>query len=177
MRRAVSILRASLVATIFAHMACSGSVSCGGCAGNTLQPIPGGFDPAAQIERAAQVRVTNRGFDQIEQSFTDLLTAYVSMECGAPDSVPCPTDFEVVQGGAANPSSCDVLEDVCIEQVSGEPGPLVGFEIERNEQSGAIVCRDELSDPNRRRCYAWLRFEGLALAPQSPNVIEATLTA
>jgi hypothetical protein len=138
-------------------------------------PIPGGFSPAAQIERAAQVRVSQRGLDFIESEFVNLVGAYVAMECGTAADVPCPTEFETIPGGAANPSSC--VQGECIETLTGAPGPLIGFEIDRSEQSGATICRDDLNDPNRRRCYAYLRFEGLSLLPRGPNEVEATITA
>lgn len=170
-------VRTWLVAAMLSAAACSGSVSCGGCAGSPLLPIPGGFDPAAQLERAAQIRLSNRGLDFIEAEFKDLLSAYVTMQCGGSTDVPCPTGFVTVPGGAPNPASCDALQQVCVEAATGGPGPLVGFELERTEQSGATICRDDLSDPNRRACYAWLRFEGLQLAPTAPDRVLATITA
>jgi hypothetical protein len=157
-------------------IACSGSISCGSCAGGPIDPIPGGFDPAAQIERGAQLRVTNAGFTFIEGAFQDLMSAFVSMECGASGDIPCPTDFVTVPGGMANPSTCDLTEGACVEQVGGEPGPLVGFEIEQTVQSNATICRDDLSDPARRPCYAYLRFEALQLTPAAPDAVNAVIT-
>lgn len=177
MVRVRTTLKMVFLGGLLGAIACNGSVSCGSCAGGPLTPIPGGFNAAAQIERAAQIRVTNRGFDFIETSFQDLMSAYVRMECGSPDDVPCPTGFVTVPGNQANPSSCNVTEGACVEQISGEAGPLVGFEIERSENSGAIICRDDLNDPNRRRCYAWLRFEALQLTPAAPDAINAVITA
>ncbi len=138
-------------------------------------PIPGGFDPAAQIERAAQVRVSQRGLDFIESEFQDLVGSYVAMTCGGTGDLPCPTGFVTVPGGAANPSSCVAGE--CVESVSGTAGPLIGFEIDQTVQSGATICRDDLNDPNRRACYAYLRFEGLQLQPVAPDQVRATITA
>ncbi|MCK6546848.1 hypothetical protein L6R52_13450 [Myxococcota bacterium] len=171
-----SVVRTWSALLLFGAAACSGSVSCGGCGGGLLAPIPGGFDPAAQIERAAQVRLSTHGLDFIESKFADLLGAYASMECGSLDAVPCPTGFVTVPGGAANPSTCDAATLECVEAATGAPGPLMGFEIERTEQSGATICRDDLADPNRRRCYAWLRFEGLTLQPQGPDQVIATIS-
>lgn len=157
--------------------ACSGSISCGSCGGGPLNPIPGGFPAAAKIERVAQVRMTQRGLDFIEAEFQNLMQAYVRMDCGGPTDVPCPTGFRRLPGGQANPASCDLGQGVCVESLTSAPGPLIGFEIDRTEQSGATICRDELTDPNRRACYAWLRFEGLQLGPMAPNRVQATITA
>ncbi len=148
--------------------ACSGQLNCGGCFGGALAPIPGGFDPEAQIERAAQVRVTQAGLDQIGREFQDLMSAYASMSCGQPTDVPCPTNF-VTTGGAPNPSSCQAGR--CVEQVSGDAGPLLGFEIERQVSGDAIICQDA-----NRSCYAWIRFEALSLTPTAPNQFLANVT-
>lgn len=177
MLRVRTALRALFVGGILGAVACNGSISCGSCAGGPIDPIPGGFDPAAQIERGAQIRITNGGFTFIEGAFQDLMSAFVRMDCGASGDVPCPTDFVTVPGNAPNPSSCDLIEGACVEQVSGAAGPLVGFEIEQTEQSNATICRDDLNDPSRRACFAYLRFEGLQLTPAAPDAINAVITA
>lgn len=157
--------------------ACSGSISCGSCGGGPLNPIPGGFPAAAKIERVAQIRMTQRGLDFIEAQFQNLMQAYARMDCGAVTDPPCPTGFRRLPGGQANPSSCDLAQGVCVESATGTPGPLLGFEIDRTVQSGATICRDDLADPQRRRCFAWLRFEALQLGPMAPNHVQATITA
>ena len=155
--------------------ACSGSVSCSGCGGLPFSPIPGGFDPEARITRGAQVRVTQGGLDFVESEFQSLMRAYMRMDCGRPEDPPCPTTFQTVPGGAPNPSIC--VQNTCLESATATPGPLVGFSIDRTEESGAIICRDDPASPTRRPCYAWLRFEGLDLVPQAPNRLRATITA
>lgn len=165
------------MAGLLATYACSGSISCSSCGSGPLDPIPGGFDPTAQIEKAAQVRLTERGLDFVETEFQNLVGAFVSQECGQAADPPCPTGFVTVPGGAANPSTCDVGQGVCVENTSGAPGPLLGFEIARTVQSGATICRDDASDPNRRDCFAYIRFEGLDLQPMGPDQVQATVTA
>jgi hypothetical protein len=162
------ILRAAGIAVLLSSYACSGAISCSACGGGPLAPIPGGFDPAAQIERAAQIRVTQGGLDFIGNEFQNLASAYIAAQCGGPTDPPCPTDF------TTGPSSC--IGGECVEQASGMPGPLIGFELDRTSQSGATICRDDVNDPNRRRCYAFLRFEDLQLRPIAPDQLEATLT-
>lgn len=153
--------------------ACSGQINCGGCFGGALAPIPGGFPEEAQIERAAQVRVTQLGLDQIGREFQDLMSAYASMSCGQPTDVPCPTNF-VTTAGAPNPSTCQAGR--CIEQVSGDAGPLLGFEIDRQVSGNATICRDDPAQPGARRCFAWIRFESLAITPMGPNQFIANVT-
>jgi MYXO-CTERM domain-containing protein len=177
MRLFGSWCRAAIVVALLGAYACSGSISCSGCGGLPLDPIPGGFDPAARIELAAQVRLTQAGLDQLELEFPELATAYLQMQCGAPGDVPCPTRFRSLPAGTTNPSSCSAREQVCVEASTGAPGPLLGFELERAEQNGAVICRDELDDVNRRACYAWLRLETLQLEPAAPNRVRATLGA
>jgi hypothetical protein len=171
------IFRSVAIATLLASYACSGSISCGGCGAGPLDPIPGGFPAGAQIERAAQVRLTRTGLDFIESEFQNLTQAFVSMTCGGPTDPPCPTGFVTVPGGAPNPSSCDLVEGACVESATGDTGPLVGFEIAQTVQSGATVCRDDINDPNRRRCFAYIRFEGLQIEPMPANQLLATMTA
>ncbi|MEQ9497090.1 MAG: hypothetical protein RIT81_09530 [Deltaproteobacteria bacterium] len=153
--------------------ACSGQLNCGGCFGGALTPVPGGFPPEAQIERAAQVRMTQSGFDQIGREFQDLMSAYASMSCGAPADVPCPTNF-VTSTGTPNPASCQVGR--CVEQVSGDAGPLLGFEIDRQVSGNATICRDDPAQPGARRCFAWIRFEALTVQPMGPNQFLANVT-
>lgn len=171
-----SFLRTALTVGLLSTYACSGSISCTSCGSGPLDPIPGGFDPAAQIEKAAQVRLNQRGLDFVESEFQNLVGAFVSMECGQATDPPCPTGFVTNPGGAANPSTCDTIQGVCVESASGSPGPLLGFEIPRTVQSGATICRDDANDPNRRDCFAYVRFEDLALRPMGPNELQATVT-
>ncbi len=147
--------------------ACSGSVSCNSCAGTALDPIPGGFDPAARIERAAQIRVSQAGLTFLETRFSDLVNAYARQTCGAPEDVPCAQAFA---------TSCDGASSVCVD-AAGVPQPVLGFEIEYSLQGGAEVCRDDVNDPARRDCYAWLRLEGLTLTPEGPNRVRANINS
>jgi hypothetical protein len=144
--------------------ACSGASSCGGCAG--LAPLPGGFPDDRQIDRAVEIKLSTEGLAFIGREFSNLVAAYARMDCGPGEPVPCPTQFVV--GGQREASACSAA-GVCVRTTTGEPEPVVGFEIEQAAQSGAVVCRDDLSDPNARRCFAWLRLEGLAARPQPPN--------
>ncbi|MCC7381799.1 MAG: hypothetical protein IT384_08215 [Deltaproteobacteria bacterium] len=153
--------------------ACSGVISCGGCPG--LDPIPGGFDPVARIDRAAEVRLTQSGLDFIGSEFSNLVSAYAEMKCGAAEPVPCPTDFRL--GGQPRPTACSAASQTCVHASTQAKEPVLGFEIDRAVQSGATVCRDDAANPNRRQCFAWLRLEGLALRPVPPNSLEATINA
>lgn len=151
---------------LLATGACSGSISCGSCGGSPLQPIPGGFDPAARIERAAQVRLSDSGAAFMEARFSDLVNAYARQSCGAVEDAPCPQAFG---------TSCDAARQICVDG-GGTPQPVLGFEIEYTTQGSAIVCRDAPTDPNRRDCFAWLRLEGLDLTPAAPNRVRANVT-
>lgn len=147
--------------------ACSGSVSCSGCGGTPLTPIPGGFPDEAEIPRAAQVRVSRTGLDFLETRFSDLVEAYAAQSCGQPEDPPCPSGFN---------TSCSPAQSVCVDPM-GTPQPVLGFEVEFTQQGSATVCRDPLTDPNRRDCHAWLRLEGLGLQPEAPDRVRATVTA
>ena len=167
-------LRGLSVSLLLGAVACSGSINCGGCTG--ASPIPGGFDPEARIPRAMQVRLTRTGLDFLGTEAPALLSAYGPLSCGTPDDVPCPVGF-VDATGAPNPSSCDDASGVCVEQISGQAGPLLGFEIERSVQGDATICRDDPALPGARRCYAWLRLEGVTLDPLAPDRLRATVQA
>lgn len=132
-----------------------------------MDPIPGGFDPAARIERAAQVRLSPTGMDFLESRFSDLVNAYARQSCGSPADVPCPQSFG---------TSCEPARSICVDG-AGVPQPVVGFAIDYTTQGSAVVCRDDVNDPNRRDCYAWLRLEGLALTPEAPNRVRAAVTS
>lgn len=166
-------MRPIFTAMLLFSGACGGGINCGGCFGGALTPIPGGFDESARIERAAQVRMTQRGLDQIGTDFQDLMTAYSSMACGTPADVPCPTNFVTPQG-APNPATCQA--GVCVEQASGQPGPLLGFEFGQTTSGNATICRDDPAQPGARRCFAWIRFEALSVTPMGPNQVLADIT-
>ncbi len=141
-----------------------------------MDPIPGGFPTEAQIERVAQVRLTESGLGFIETEFQNLMSAYLRMECAGPTDVACPAGFIDLASNQANPAVCDVANNACVEQLSGAPGPLIGFAIDQTNASNAIICRDDVSDPQRRNCAAWLRFEGLQIQPVAPDTADITVT-
>jgi hypothetical protein len=114
--------------------ACSGASSCGGCSG--LQPLAGGFPADRQIERAVEIKLSTSGLAFIGREFSNLVSAYARMDCGPGEPVPCPTQFVV--GGQREASACSAA-GVCARSTTGEPEPVVGFEIEQAAQSGAIV--------------------------------------
>lgn len=165
--------RFAAIATIFSA-ACSGSINCGGCAGG-LAPIPGGFDPAARIDRSVELRVTESGLGFIGTEFANLVGAYATMACGPTEPVPCPTNFRI--GGVTRATLCDQTSETCVDTGTGDSEPVLGFEVERSVQSGATVCRDQPGSPGARQCFAWLRLEGLRMRPVMPNQLEATVTA
>lgn len=155
-----------VLASVLLSGACSGSLSCSSCGGAPLDPIPGGFDPAARIPRAAQVRLSRSGLDFLETRFSDLVNAYARQSCGAPEDAPCPSGFQ---------TSCNA-SGVCVDN-GGVPQPVLGFEIEYTTSGNAVVCRDDPADPTRRDCFAWLRLEGLGLTPEAPNKVRANVVA
>jgi len=61
--------------------------------------------------------------------------------------------------------------------MTGDKLPLIGIEIEREESGGAIICRDNLNNPNRRECAAWLKLETLSVNPQPSNLLKAKVNA
>lgn len=162
-----SLLRLMGLWLLLGAGACSGSLSCSSCGGTALAPIPGGFDTTARIERAAQVRLSPTGMDFLEGRFSDLVNAYARQSCGTAEDVPCAQSFG---------TTCDATRSVCVD-AGGVPQPVVGFEIEYTTQGSAVVCRDDVNDPMRRDCYAWLRLEGLALTPEAPNRLRADVTS
>jgi hypothetical protein len=169
--------REARLAFVFVLMlgACSGSITCGGCSRTGLDPLPTPFPGDARIDRAAEIRVTRRGLDFVGSEFASLVSAYGRMDCGVDQPVPCPTGFRV--GGMNRATTCDAAEEICVDPTTRSAEPVLGFELERATQSGATICRDDVNDPNRRDCFAWLRLEGLQLRPSAPNRIEATVTA
>ena len=171
-----SVVRTCLMFGLLGAMACSGSISCSSCGGGPLDPIPGGFPEQARIERVAQVRLTESGMGFIESEFQNLMAGYLRMQCAGPGDVPCPSGFLDIASRQANPASCDVVNNACIESLTNTPGPLIGFEIDQTNASNATVCRDDVNDPLRRDCYAWLRFEGLQLEPVAPDTLNVTIT-
>ena len=156
------------IGALLSSIACSGGLNCSGCLGGTLDPIPGGFDADALIERVAQVRLTRSGMEFFEDNFSDLLSAYAGQSCGQPGDLNCPMRYGAV---------CDQTSQRCVDQITGDGVPVLGFPIERSEQSGATVCRDNPMDPNARACSAFLNLERLALVTRGPNIVEATVTA
>lgn len=171
--RRLGARRSLLLAAALIGQACSGSVSCGGCAGGLLDPIPGGFPREALFDRAAELRLSQAGLDFIGREFPQLATAFARMSCGAGEPVGCPTEF-VVSGQRA-PTSCGPT-NTCVDAAGVAP-PVLGFAIDQAVQSGATVCRDDPAAPGARACSAWLRLEGLRLRPVAPNQLEATVTA
>jgi len=169
----LGVRRSLLLAVVLVAQACSGSVSCGGCAGGLLDPIPGGFPREARFDRAAELRLSQSGLDFIGREFPQLATAFARMACGPGEPVGCPTDF-VVSGQRA-PTTCGPA-NTCVDG-GGVAPPVLGFAIDQAVQSGATVCRDDPSTPGARACAAWLRLEGLRLRPVAPNQLEATVTA
>ncbi|MBI2375963.1 MAG: hypothetical protein HYV07_18360 [Deltaproteobacteria bacterium] len=163
-------------AMILGSVACSGGVTCSGCGGAPLDPIPGGFDPAAVIERGIQARFTTSGTDFIGAEFPSLVRSFARMKCGPGEPVACPDRFRTVQGTPA-PTACDPVSLECVAP-TGDSEPVLGFPIERTVSSGAIVCRDEPTDPipSVRECSAWLRLEGLELTTLAPNEVRARVT-
>jgi len=166
-------LSSSLAGVLLLASACSGSINCGGCVPGGLTAIPGGFPDQAQLDRAAELRVTRSGLDFFGTEFGNLTSAYARMQCGVGEPIACPTNF--VLNGQRTPSTCGP-RSTCVGP-TGNGEPVLGFEIERAVQSGATVCRDEPTDPNPRACFAWLRLEGLALTPVAPNQIDAAVRA
>lgn len=167
-------LRWPLLLVCFSAAACSGSLNCGGCVPGGLAPIPGGFPANAKIDRGAELRLSQSGLDFIGREFADLVGAYAKMACGPGEAVACPTSFVV--GGQPRPTTCGPRA-TCIDPSTSKTEPVLGFQIDRTVSSGAIVCRDEATDPNPRSCFAWLRLEGLSMHPVAPNQLEATVTA
>ena len=160
------LARSTTVGALLLTFACSGSFNCSGCLGGALDPIPGGFPADKVMEKSAQVHLTRNGMSFFENRFGDLASAFATAACGNMGDPPC--GFGLV---------CDSLTNQCVDSM-GDTQPVLGFEIERAvDASGATVCRDAVSDPMRRDCYAWLYLEGLALAPRAPNFMDATVTA
>jgi len=147
-------------------IACGGSFNCSGCLPQGVQPIPGGFPADFKLDRSAQVRLTRGGLDMIENKFSDLLGAYQAMSCGGMDDLECPSRYN---------SMCDVTSGYCIDQMSGDRSSVLAFPIEQSTSSGATICRDSLTDPNRRDCAAWIKLESLKLTPKMNGQLEAKL--
>ncbi|MFO0551708.1 MAG: MYXO-CTERM sorting domain-containing protein [Polyangiaceae bacterium] len=113
--------------------ACSGG-GCSSCSGVT--PLPGGFQPAARIENAAAVRVTQGGFDFMEDNLgaivgsmlggdgSGILTFDVPQSGGTVLSF---IDYTVCPGGAdgtQNPKKCQMEIDLANAQLGIQPqGP------------------------------------------------------
>ena len=161
-------LRTAVWLLSISFVACSGSINCSGCVPGGIQELSNGFSPELKLDQAAQVRLTRSGLDRLESKFTDLLSAYQAMSCGGPDDIECPANYN---------SNCDMTRNVCVDATTGDKLPLIGFEIEREESGGAIICRDNLNDPNRRECAAWLNLESLSVSPQPSNLLKATVSA
>lgn len=155
-----------LLATMF--LACNGNINCSACLPSGVQDLPNGFSEELKLDGAAQFRLTRTGLNLFENKFTELLAVYQAMPCGGPEDLECPARYN---------SSCDMARGVCVDQVSGDKAPILAFPIERDVSNDAVVCRDELTDPNRRECAAWLRLEGLKLTPKAGGPLEASVRA
>ena len=161
-------LRTAVWFSSLSLIACSGSINCSGCLPGGIQELSNGFSPELKLDQAAEVRLTRSGLNRLESKFADLLSAYQAMSCGGPDDIDCPANYN---------SNCDLTRNVCVDSTTGDKLPLLGFEIEREESGGATICRDNLNDPNRRECAAWLKLESLAVLPQPANLLKATVSA
>ena len=146
---------------------------CGACGVTSLGDVPGGFDPAARIPRAAQVRLTQPGLDALSGVVGPAMRAGARQACGVAEEVPCPSGF-VGSGGAPLPASCDAARGLCVEP-SGQVAPSLGLAVPRAVVGQVTLCRDDPAAPERRACHAWVRVEGLALGPALGVGLEATV--
>ncbi len=125
------------------------------------------FETATSIPWPDVVRVVAAGRldpDLLEESLDGVLGSGTRQRCGDSNDLPCPPS-----------ASC--INTVCDD--GGGDFPSLAFEIPHHEDAttGATVCRDAPSDPNRRRCVVWLTNAALTLTPQTIDQFEASIDA
>lgn len=149
--------------------------ACGGttCAG--LEPVPGGFLADDRLIRGVQLRLGRSGLDALQSDLSALVADFAPQTCSATTAVPCPVGFAGPAGRSVD-SVCDALREVCVDVGTGQNAPVVGVELAAATFVGVDVCRDPITDPQRRACYAWLRVESGTLTPEAPRSLRADLS-
>ncbi len=115
--------------------------------------VPGGFASSDLIDRAAQIRATDRGLETVAA----LLQDEVRRELVAPCASACPIGFV----GPSGPIAASCVNQVCRE--GGASAPYFALPVPSSTGGGAIVCPSG-------DCVIDGRFESLAIAPNASGV-------
>ena len=131
-----------------------GLVGCGSCEVGSQGPVPGGFDPAAMIPRAGQVRLTERGLLPIAQVLLGELQRSSTLSCSV--DADCPTFLDSSGGPIA--SHCEPGRQRCVDTANNTPTPAVRVALPP-ESSGLSLCRGDAP------CELLARIDGLSVTP------------
>lgn len=123
---------------------------CGGCNVDT-DPLPGSFDPAARIPRAAQVRLTNGGIDALSVAAGDWIADAARVACA---------------GDADCPSA---LGATCVNSVCEAGGDRAFLAVDVPQ-----VTAGDLEVCTTGTCRLFLHLTDLALASAPPSGLRAT---
>ncbi len=137
------------------------AAGCGGSCGTEIGPVPGGFDSALKIPRAAQVRLTSGGLDVLATSISDGARAALSRSCV--QDADCPAGYRDMAGAEILPNC---VQGRC--QEAGVDGPYAMLPTPSGVQAGLEFCPALAS-----ACQASLRFGGATLAPRSGQGLQA----
>jgi uncharacterized protein (TIGR03382 family) len=133
-----------------------GLVGCGSCEVGSQGPVPGGFDPAAMIPRAGQVRLTERGLLPIAQVLLGELQRGSTLSCNV--DADCPTFVD--GAGAPIASHCELGRQRCVDTANNTPTPGVLIALPP-ETSGLSLCR------GGGACELMARIDGLTVTPRA----------
>lgn len=123
---------------------------CGGCNVET-DPIPGGFDPAARLSRAAQVRLTNAGIDNLSIAAASWFRDAARLDCTV--DADCPAAL----GASCVSSACEIAGD----------RSLLAVDITPTTAGDLDVCTGGT-------CRLFLHLTDLTLAAAPPGGLSAT---
>ncbi|MBM65792.1 MAG: hypothetical protein CMH55_06130 [Myxococcales bacterium] len=126
-----------------------------GCA--CMEPVEEAFVPDELGNWSGQIRLSQTGFDFIEQNLPSIVASFVQLTCPDGD-VPCP-------GG----TECD--RGLCME--NGAPAPIIGVRIPPSEGDGVRICHGA----GRGDCNVYVRINNVDLNPREPSHLDLVLNA
>lgn len=131
-----------------------GLVGCGSCEVGSQGAVPGGFEPAAMIPRAGQVRLTERGLLPIAQVLLGELQRSSTLSCNL--DADCPVFLDA--GGQPIVAVCEPGRQRCLDSAANTPTPALRVTLPP-ESSGLSLCRG--AEP----CSLVARIDGLTVTP------------
>jgi hypothetical protein len=126
-----------------------------GCA--CVEPVEESFAPEELGNWSGQIRLSQSGFDFIEQNLPSIVSSFIQLTCPDGD-VPCPGGTQCNQG-------------LCVE--NGSPAPVIGVRIPPTEGDGVRICHGA----SRGDCNVYVRVNDVNLNPREPSHLDMVLNA